>query len=219
MRIPRLLFIAFGLFLDALSTQAAPPATISSLPHTITASGTYVLAGNLSSSDSTNAAAIRIQTNIPGPVTVDLKGFTLTGGGGNSVGIGIGILAGTTESNSYPITIQNGTLANFAFGVWAQCGTGIGLSQVTVRNLSIDTNGQDAGNGGTGVLFRMVASSTISNCTFHAGSFGIEDVNSLGGNRYINDRFVSTNPLFITGQDDGVPTILNNCQFDRPPTP
>jgi hypothetical protein len=71
----------------ALTTQAGPPKKnpppilISSLPFTITAPGTYVLTGNLTSSDSTNAAAIRIPTNIPGPVTVDLNGFTLTGGG------------------------------------------------------------------------------------------------------------------------------------------
>jgi hypothetical protein len=34
--------------------------------------------------------AISIPANLPGPVIVDLKGFTITGNGGTSVGVAIG---------------------------------------------------------------------------------------------------------------------------------
>lgn len=67
---------AFGL-LSALSAPAAN-IKISSLPFAITVPGTYVVTGNLTFPGTTNAA-ITISTDIPGPVIVDLKGFTLTG--------------------------------------------------------------------------------------------------------------------------------------------
>ena len=72
-------------------------------------------------------------------------------------------------------------------------------------------------SAGAGVLFSAVVSSTISNCNFHGGSYGIEDTASGGGNRYINDTFVGVNPLFVTSQNGGIPAALNHCQFDGPP--
>jgi hypothetical protein len=189
-----------------------PPIAISSLPFVISAPGTYALTGNLSSSDSTNAAAIRIQTDIPGPVTVDLKGFTLTGGGGSSVGVGIGGFAGTNVSNSFPITIRNGTITNFGFGVWAECGQGISLSQITIYKLNINT----AVQGQDGIFFEMVFSSTINSCSISGGNYGIEDSQSPGGNSYVNDTFKNTNPLVVTSQNGGLPTVLSNCSFNAP---
>jgi hypothetical protein len=90
-----LLMAAFGL-LSALSAQAAN-IKISSLPFAITAPGTYVVTGNLTFAATTNVAAITISTAIQGPVIVDLKGFTLTGGAGDSIGVGIGVFAGTMD--------------------------------------------------------------------------------------------------------------------------
>ena len=88
-----LLMAALSL-LSVLSAQAANM-TISYLPFAITAPGTYVVTKNLSFS-SPNSAAITISTALSGPVVLDLKGFTLTGGGYNNInaGIGIGILPG-----------------------------------------------------------------------------------------------------------------------------
>src|ERR1700761_5664096 len=67
------------------TTQAAKNATIpiSYMPFSITAPGTYVLTGNLTFSPSTSVVvpAITVSTAISGPVVIDLKGFTLTGGG------------------------------------------------------------------------------------------------------------------------------------------
>jgi hypothetical protein len=109
-----ILLTALGLVLSAPAAQSAN-IKISSLPFAITAPGTYVLTGNLSFSEIQNVAAITISTSVSGPVILDLKDFTLTGGGGDSIGIGIGFFAGTNVSNTSPIAIRNGTLANFAF--------------------------------------------------------------------------------------------------------
>jgi hypothetical protein len=132
------------------------------------------------------------------------------------LGLGSVFLLEPTFSNTSPITIRNGTLANFAFGVWAEAaGQFPVLSDITVNNMTINLGHSQS--AGTGVLFSAVISSTISNCSFHGGSYGIEDTASGGGNRYINDTFVSTNPLFVTSQNYGIPTVLNHCQFDGPP--
>ena len=60
---------AFGLIMSALSASAAN-IKITSLPLDITAPGTYVLTGNLTSPSS--GTAIHISSSIPGPVVLDL---------------------------------------------------------------------------------------------------------------------------------------------------
>jgi hypothetical protein len=171
-----LLMAAFGL-LSALSAQAAN-IKITSLPFAITAPGTYVVTGNLTFPATTNVAAITISTAIQGPVIVDLKGFTLTGAAGDSIGVGIGGFAGTNGPNSYPITVRNGSLTNFGFGVWAEAGSFALMSDITVNNLVIHLGATGQSGNGAGVLFSAAVSSTVSNCTFSGGAYGIEDTDS-----------------------------------------
>jgi hypothetical protein len=161
-------------------------------------------------------AAITISTAIQGPVIVDLKGYTLTGAGGDSIGVGIGLFAGTGGSNSYPITIRNGSLVNFGFGVRAEGYNFAVLTDITVNNLIVQLGSGQSGNG-TGVIFGSVVSSSISNCSFSRGSYGIEDTASPGGNNYSNDTFVNTNPLVVTSQNGGIPQVISHCQFGGPP--
>src|SRR4029077_16786769 len=144
----------------------------------IVAPGTYVLTGNLTFPATTNVAAITISTAIQGPVIVDLKGFTLTGVTGDSVGVGIGLFAGTNGPNSYPITIRNGSLVNFGFGVWAEGLSFALMSDITVNNLVIHLGPTGQSGNGAGVLFASAVSSTVSNCTFSGGTYGIEDTAS-----------------------------------------
>jgi hypothetical protein len=205
---------AFGL-LSALSAQSAN-IKISSLPFAITAPGTYVVTGNLTF-PATNVAAITISTAIQGPVIVDLKGFTLTGAAGASIGVGIGIFAGTNGPNSYPITVRNGSLVNFGFGVWAEGLSFALMSDITVNNLVIHLGATGQSGNGAGVLFASAVSSTVSNCTFSGGTYGIEDTASPGGNNYSNDTFIGVNPLFVTAENGGVPQVINHCLFGGPP--
>jgi hypothetical protein len=209
----RLALTAAVSLLSALSTQAAN-IKISSLPFAITAPGTYVVTANLSSSASTNVAAITISTAIQGPVLVDLKGFTLTGANGDSVGVGIGSFAGTQSiPNTYPITVRNGTLRSFAFGIWAE--NNAVLSSIDLQNVEIFTGGSSGVNS-AGVIFSQVQLSTISNCSFYAGANGIDDYQSPGGNLYTNDSFTNVNPLFVSGQNGGVTSVINRCAFQAP---
>jgi hypothetical protein len=211
-----LLMAAFSL-LSALSAQAAN-IKITSLPFAITAPGTYVVTGNLAFPATTNVAAITISTAIQGPVIVDLKGFTLTGAAGDSIGVGIGVFAGTNGPNSYPITVRNGSLTNFGFGVWAEAGNFALMSDITVNNLVIHLGPTGQSGNGAGVLFSAAVSSTVSNCSFSGGAYGIEDTASPGGNNYSNDTFTGVNPLFVTTQNGGIPQVINHCQFGGPPT-
>jgi hypothetical protein len=210
-----LLMAAFSL-LSVLSVQAAN-IKITSLPFAITAPGTYVVTGNLNLQTTTNVAAITISTAIQGPVIVDLKGFTLTGGAGDSIGVGIGVFAGTNGPNSYPITVRNGSLTNFGFGVWAEAGSFALMSDITVNNLVIHLGPTGQSGNGAGVLFSAAVSSTVSNCSFSGGTYGIEDTASPGGNNYSNDTFIGVNPLFVTTQNGGIPQVINHCQFGGQP--
>jgi parallel beta-helix repeat protein len=207
-----LLTAALGLIMSALSAQSAN-IKISSLPFNITAPGTYVLTGNLTSSvtrTSTDTGAINISTAISGSVVVDLKGFTITGPGSNSFGVTIGSIS-SGVSNTYPITVRNGTIANFEYGVSAF--TQPQTSDLTVNNIVFDVISTGTAVG-YGINFGYVNSSTISNCTFNDATYGIADYSSAGGNRYNNNTFVNNvYPLIV----EGGPITLTHCQFDGPP--
>jgi hypothetical protein len=208
---------AAAFLLIPLAAQSAN-IQISSLPFAITAPGTYVVTGDLTFSSPPDpngnaVAAITVSTALSGPVVLDLKGFTLTGSGGYTVGVIIGFAANTSVPNTYPITVRNGILQNFSVGVWAENNTT--LANITVNNLIFFISNDPNGNG-KGVIFDKVNSSTVTNCTFHAGTFGIQDNRSDGGNSYNNDTFVGVNPLLILAGGSS-PLISNRCQFDEPP--
>jgi hypothetical protein len=149
-------------------------------------------------------------------VVLDLKGHTLTGGGSYSIAVGIGSFAGSSQPNTHSITIENGSLQNFGFGVWAEI-AGVYLSQIEVNSIAFHIS-QTLNNASAGVIFSQVDSSTISNCSFFSADTGIEDNLSQGGNSYSNNTFVGTGEMLtIGGQNNGVPSTLANCHFSGPP--
>ena len=217
-RLTLILMAAFGLIMTAHSAYSAD-IKISSLPFQIVAPGTYVLTGNLSFS-AQSGVAINILPNLSGPVILNLKGYTLTGGGGNSIGVFLGFFgpSGSGAPTTSGVTVKNGTIQNFGFGVWAESNntTNPVLSSIDVNNLTLFISATPAANG-AGVIFGQVTSSTISNCNFNGGEYGIEDTQSEGGNRYTNNTFVGVFAcLFVTGQNNAVPTVLEHCHFEAP---
>jgi hypothetical protein len=192
---------------------------ITYLPFHITAPGTYVVTANLSyPAQPTNQdanAAITISTSIPGAVVLDLKGHTLTGGGYYSVAVGIGSFDGSTKANTHSITVQNGTVQNFGYGVWAEI-SGVILTNITVNSIAFHIS-QTPNDTSTGILFSQVSSSTISNCTFFSANNGITDRASTGGNTYSNNTFNlgGGNCLLVSGQNNGS-EVLANCHFAGP---
>jgi hypothetical protein len=184
------------------------------LPFNITAPGTYVLTGNLTSTVTRIQGgfngSINISTAIAGPVVVDLKGFIITGPGSNSFCVSIGATP-SGVSNTYPIIIQNGTMQNFEYGVLAVSDGTSSVSGLTVNKIVFDII--STGNAeGYGVNFDNVGFSTISNCTINGATYGIGDYGSPGGNSYNNNTFVgNVFPLLV----EGGPFTLDRCQFAR----
>jgi hypothetical protein len=202
----------------ALTTQAAPPKKnpppppilISSLPFTITAPGTYVLTGNLSyTASGTKPVAITINVptgSIGSAIILDFNGFTITNSSINTTVYGIDIQSPNATGAS-PVTIRNGKIALFYYGVYD-----VKVSGVNLNNLTINTSNP----GESAIRFELVASSTIANCNISGGNYGIEDIGSPGGNSYVNDTFTNTSPIVVTGQNGGVPTVENSCSFNGP---
>jgi hypothetical protein len=218
---------AFGLITNALlfsidvkaqTSQALPITTqITALPFVITSPGTYVLTGDLNF-PSVPLPAITIQAGLPGPVVLDLGGFTISGDvtpGGDC----IDITAATPVSS--PITIQNGTIRSFVVGVNANVGfIGNNLSNVTINKVTFFRNilRPLAYSLPIGVQFQNVNSSTISNCVFRNVVTGIQDINTGGGNRYLNDTFIENlTPLQIVLDEQFRPSLLiKKCEFSAP---
>ena len=120
-----------------IPAYAAPPTVITSLPFNITVPGKYILNQNLTTS--VLGAAIAITS---GDVTVDLNGYTITGPGGRfSRGIVVVNVSGLAGAVSN-VKLQNGTLANFQFGIAFafQTSNGFvayGVADSIIRNITL----------------------------------------------------------------------------------
>jgi hypothetical protein len=73
--------------------------------------GSYKLVNNLKTGPDTNCLVITADF-----VTIDLAGFTITGGAGNSFNVA-GIVARPSSGNLMGIVVRNGSISNFANGV------------------------------------------------------------------------------------------------------
>jgi hypothetical protein len=186
---------------------------ISALPFNITAPGTYVLTGNLTSPlTSYGLGAINISTPIAGRVVLDLNGFTLTGNGVFSTGVTIGYNAPSPNTDS--ITIRNGTLTNFGYGVITFNSGGF-FSDVTVKDIVFNPSPPQI-NGGCGIKFFQVNSSTVNHCIFNGAYQGILDQSSLGGNSYNDNTFNNAGYAVVLGGGEST-IVLDRCQFSAPP--
>jgi len=123
--------------------QIEPRTPISFLPFTITTPGSYYLTTNLTGVANQNG--ISISTN---NVTIDLNGFTLSGGGGGS---GEAIWSPTAQQN---LIVRNGTVRNWP-------GSGINFYDGG-SSLTIVQNIQSISNGFTG--FAIKNGSRVTDC-------------------------------------------------------
>jgi hypothetical protein len=134
--------------------QVEPRTPISALPFTITQPGSYYVTANLMPASDENGIVVAAND-----VTIDLGGFTLTGGGGSS---GEGISASEARAN---IVIRNGTVrgwpgsgVNFydssSSGVLVQSihAAGNTFTGIGLRNNSRATDCVAEGNSSYGIL-------------------------------------------------------------------
>lgn len=126
------------------------PILASQLPLTITQPGSYYLAGNIAAS----GGGITIDTD---NVTVDLMGFTLSGGTGSGIGV--------TCCARKGVTIKNGTVSGWAAGGIALNST-YGALVIDVKALGNGADGIDVGTSG-----RIARCNAIGNAAdgFHLG--------------------------------------------------
>ena len=165
--------------------QVEPRTPISSLPYTITESGSYYVTGNLSST--TNGIVIEASG-----VTVDLMGFSITGDGSNG-DYGI-YVDGSTNAVIENLVIKGGRIGGFFEGLYCNYMNNSRIEQMRVfgnvyGGVYLDgANGQCNGNtiadstisenGSEGVYLSgyegQCDGNTISDCTIRGNdSYGV----------------------------------------------
>ena len=188
--------------------QDDPRIPISSLPYTISESGSYYVTGNLSST----GHGIIIQSS---GVTVDLMGFSLTGDrwiGPSPWTSDFGIhVDGSTNAVIDKVVIKRGTISRFYHGLYCRLMNNSRIKDLIVFDNSMDGvklygyQGQCNGNtiadctisdnGGYGVyLSYQCKGNTIADCTISDnGKFGVYlysqcKGNSIEGNQICRNR-------------------------------
>jgi hypothetical protein len=189
--------------LSALSAQSAE-IPIASLPATITKAGNYYFVANMYYAATTEPGPITtvaITVNAPGPVTINMRGFTLSGPGQQFLdGWYTNPVAIRIDSNN--VTIKNGSITGYMSGILAS-GSYTSpnpvnyLSGIDLENITF-INGAQFGCVG----FSYVNNSVVRNCDFSQqvdyGDPAISDSLSQTGNNYINDKVNNGNSFSIS---------------------
>jgi hypothetical protein len=191
--------------IDAAQDEVRTP--ISSLPYTITQSGSYYLTGNLTT---TTSSGITINVD---DVTLDLMGFTINGTGASGTGIYF-----LSQSN---VTVKNGTVKGFGSAGIYQSNISDGQNTVigvnVVGNGALGSNSFYSGiymngnfnhiercmvtnNGGYGIYTRSSSKIISNTVTGNGGTYAIYG----GTGSYIKDNTIENN----TGS--GIYTIANS---------
>ena len=118
---------------------------------------------------------------VSGPIILDLKGHTITGAGESYNSNAVNISG--TSTNVYTITVQNGTITGFAYGVSTGNSKGSELVAIKLSNLSISAAGVSVPTT-AGFYIAFTANSTINDCAISNSVYGIYDFDSAGGNTY-----------------------------------
>jgi hypothetical protein len=208
-----LLTVTLGLITSALPAFAGDT-VISAVPYTISSAGTYILTSNLTSTNASQPAITIDTTNLTGPVVLNLKGYEIScPASGTVTGISVYGPGGTPITyNAYPVTVENGTIVNPCYGVWASY-----INTLTVRGLKIDLGGTENPLP-AGVYFSFVVNSVVENCTFNNAGFngwyGVEEFQP-GGNIYRN--LAVDNPTIVIESQGGLEqqtsTSIDNCKL------
>lgn len=149
---------------------AEPRTPITSLPFTISASGSYYLTASLSLA-AINTHAITIAADY---VTLDLGGFTLTGPGSAAGSSGVGIIVSSFRQG---IRVCNGVVKGFR-------GTGVDVSQtyhaVVDSVVSLANGARGILAGSESVLYRCTAGFNLSDGIQAASAFDCTAHNNSG---------------------------------------
>lgn len=189
---------------------------ISSVPFTISTSGTYILSGNLDYAGQN--AAITVEAS---NVVIDLKGFTLSTSNPNS----FGIAADAENFAIQDVAIQNGEITGFRTGLSLGgvlnvarnlkvfgCKFGISLDPgpfgfCEIQDCLIAGNG--ASDGGTGVILSS-GRNVVQDCQILDYLDGARS--AAGKNTFIaNSIFSCTTGLMMEKSDKYQGNVTNGC--------
>jgi hypothetical protein len=164
----------------------ATPITISSLPATISSSGSYVIAAN-HNLNMAQGAAITVNAN---DVTIDLQGFTIS-----NIAAGVGTAAvGVYSLHRNRVTVRSGTLSGFHTGVMLHgervaggcVAEDLSLTDCTAAGIMI--------SGSSSLIRRNVINSSLRSSAFCAASSntGILGIGvSLAAHSRITDNVIT----------------------------
>jgi len=169
--------IAAGLaLLPVASTKAFETAQgvvatpITSVPFVISTSGNYYLPANLSFAGFSGAAI----TITASQVVLDLNGRTISSSQSSAVDFGVYVV------NQVDVTIQNGDIDNFYYGVLLAPNSSDNNAKNTVANIKF--NGDQVG-----VFSISGQSNLVKDCIIDGGDVGIWFLADLGGSRATNN--------------------------------
>ena len=194
-----LLLLAFASL--SLPAYAEPLAAVTfipipSLPTIITKPGNYYFVANMYFQvASATAPSVAITVNAPGPVTIDMRGFTLSSQTRFLFQPGYVTVDPTAISIlSSDVTVRNGEISGFWNGLLA-AGTGnasVGtyLSRIHLEKVKFLASDNEA------VGLTKVNNSVVRDCDFTETYAGIQDYGSQTGNTYINDKVGNANDLY-----------------------
>ncbi len=181
-----------------------PGTPISSLPFTISQSGSYYLTRNLASS--TDGIIVTADN-----VTIDLMGFTLSGPGGQE-GVSDAAVA------RFNITVRNGTLRGWGTAVYLTASAGVDL-----EDLRIVENNRGIAVGTGGVLARLLVrnnSNTGIEVYQSPNQYGTElrdsNISNNGGSgivNFANNVWIHGNIVDANG-DRGI-LLINNASWNK----
>jgi len=207
----KVLTASLGLIMSAI-VAAATDIPITSLPYTITAPGTYVFIQDLTYSDP-NIPAITINPpfGAASVIVLDLRGHTLAGLATSSATTGI---LNLYRSGGTPITIKNGTIQNYSYLALIENGkyetlepVGVILDHLTFNQSLTDSI------PGQALTFGRMQNCTVRDCVFNSCALAIYDIDSLGGNRYLNNTFHLCRIQIEISLEPGATNVLKSCLF------
>jgi hypothetical protein len=168
---------------------------------TIDKPGSYKLANNLKAGPDANCLVITANF-----VTIDLAGFTITGGRGTSLQ-STGIVALPSSGNLVSIAVRNGSISNFANGVDLFSATG---SIVEGLRVSGDGAATTLGIGARGIVKGNTVIDIVGEGPGHG--VGISATGTVTGNYVIGSRGAD----YDIGQGS---TVIGNTATVSPPAP
>jgi hypothetical protein len=180
------------LFLSAITAHSQT--VITSLPHTITKSGNYVINADLAYTGKAHAITVKA-----GDVTIDLQGFTLSCSDSISPTIAVYV------NNVSDVTIKNGVITGFRTGVDIDSPPAKNLQNVAeiVQDLQIT-----APEFGIVVVNPVICLIQRNVIVGGASGAGVSLIQSLGGNRVSYNQVSGAEYGF---QSDGNCYLFENC--------